>query len=185
MCQRHFTRASHHVGYILEDAMMRQEEVGRVARGHWYELLIRLGVDAARLTGQHVPCPVCGGRDRFRFDDHAQRGTFYCNQPQNHGGMHAGDGFKLLMDLHGWDFRTAAERVRELLSVSAAATRAPAAPARARPQRVRTRLLRAWRASAPVCAGDPAAAYLTSRGVALEVFPRVLRTAPALAYWDK
>ena len=168
--------------------MMRQEEVGRLARGHWYELLIRLGVDAARLTGQHVPCPVCGGRDRFRFDDHEQRGTFYCNQPQNHGGKHAGDGFKLLMDLHGWDFRTAAQRVRALLGVATAVgcrTDVPGARPRADPERLRARLRKTWRGSAPVAIGDPVATYLACRGVGLEEFPRVLRTASALPYWHK
>ena len=167
---------------------MTQEEVGRLARGHWYDLLTQLGVDATCLTGQHAPCPVCGGHDRFRYDDREQRGTFYCNQPQKHGGVHAGDGFKLLMDLHGWDFRSAAQQVRALLGTSAAASppiRALAAPACAGPQRLRARLRMAWCGSTPVATGDPVATYLVRRGVALGEFPQVLRTAYAQPYWDK
>ncbi len=167
---------------------MMHYETGRLARGHWYELLTRLGVDAGCLTGQHAPCPVCGGRDRFRFDDREQRGTFYCNQPQNHGGVHSGDGFKLLMDLHGWDFRSAAQHVRELLGESLACartTRTQAAPARLGADRLRERLRTAWCASAPVAAGDPVALYLAHRGLALAEFPRVLRTARAQPYWHQ
>ncbi|MDI5829610.1 hypothetical protein MJN51_36035, partial [Salmonella enterica subsp. enterica serovar Kentucky] len=28
---------------------------------------------------RHAPCPACGGKDRFRFDDNG-RGSFICNQ---------------------------------------------------------------------------------------------------------
>ena len=38
---------------------------------------------------QHGPCPVCGGKDRFRFDDKDGRGTWFCSQcdPQSGGGL--------------------------------------------------------------------------------------------------
>jgi putative DNA primase/helicase len=26
-------------------------------------------MDERALSGKHGPCPLCGGRDRFRFDD--------------------------------------------------------------------------------------------------------------------
>jgi hypothetical protein len=29
---------------------------------------------------RHQACPVCGGSDRFRFDDKEGRGTWFCNQ---------------------------------------------------------------------------------------------------------
>lgn len=37
----------------------------------------------------HGPCPVCGGKDRFRFDDKDGRGTWFCGQcdPQSGGGL--------------------------------------------------------------------------------------------------
>ncbi|MND56793.1 DNA primase TraC [compost metagenome] len=37
----------------------------------------------------HGPCPVCGGKDRFRFDDKDGRGTWFCSQcdPQSGGGL--------------------------------------------------------------------------------------------------
>lgn len=38
---------------------------------------------------KHGACPVCGGKDRFRFDDKDGRGTWFCGQcdPQSGGGL--------------------------------------------------------------------------------------------------
>lgn len=32
------------------------------------------------LENKHGPCPICHGKDRYRFDDLEGKGTFYCNQ---------------------------------------------------------------------------------------------------------
>lgn len=87
---------------------MVRPDAREVATGRWLGILVALGVDAAHLTGKHVACPVCGGTDRFRFDDKAGRGTFFCS----HCG--AGDGFTLLGRLKGWDFKTRRERLSRL-----------------------------------------------------------------------
>jgi putative DNA primase/helicase len=42
---------------------------------------------------------MCGGKDRFRFDDKEGHGTWICT----HCG--AGDGFSLLMKVMGIDFK--------------------------------------------------------------------------------
>jgi len=47
----------------------------RAAAGHWPQLLPALGI-SINAAGQHSPCPVCGGKDRFRFDNQAGRGTW-------------------------------------------------------------------------------------------------------------
>lgn len=78
--------------------------VADAAVGHWPAILSALGVDDRYLTGRHGDCPGCGGRNRFRFDNKADRGTFLCSQGGN--GIVAGDGFGLLRHVHGW---TAAE----------------------------------------------------------------------------
>ncbi|EGO0679184.1 hypothetical protein ITK59_004563, partial [Salmonella enterica] len=49
------------------------------AAGQWGNILKRLGITVPA-GGQHGPCPVCGGKDRFRFDDKNGRGTWFCNQ---------------------------------------------------------------------------------------------------------
>ncbi|MGG8913157.1 primase-helicase zinc-binding domain-containing protein, partial [Escherichia coli] len=43
------------------------------ALGHWPRILPALGIQV--LKNRHQPCPVCGGSDRFRFDDREGRGT--------------------------------------------------------------------------------------------------------------
>jgi len=56
--------------------------------GQWRSVLENYG---ARLPSgkHHGPCPVCGGKDRFRFDDKNGRGTWFCSQcePQSGGGL--------------------------------------------------------------------------------------------------
>ena len=38
------------------------------AVGRWKSILPAFGVTPQQLTGKHGPCPLCGGKDRFRFD---------------------------------------------------------------------------------------------------------------------
>ncbi|EMK4050013.1 DNA primase, partial [Salmonella enterica subsp. enterica serovar Newport] len=47
------------------------------------------------IKNRHQSCPVCGGSDRFRFDDKQGRGTWFCNQ------CGAGDGLKLVEKVFG------------------------------------------------------------------------------------
>src|SRR5690606_14311937 len=77
--------------------------------GRWRDILEALGVPAEFLTRRNGPCPHCGGKDRWRFTDHNQAGGWWCN----HCGT--GDGFDLLQQFHGWDFKTAAQEVEKML----------------------------------------------------------------------
>jgi phage/plasmid primase-like uncharacterized protein len=80
-----------------------------IAIGRWPEIFAALGIDVG--NGRHMPCPACGGTDRFRFDDQEGRGTWFCNQcsPQ------AGDGFALVKKVLGFDFAGAVKLVREVV----------------------------------------------------------------------
>jgi putative DNA primase/helicase len=82
------------------------------ARVNWRELLPRRGIAEGFLNGKHGPCPICGGTDRFRFDDKDGRGTFICS----HCG--AGDGFRLLELFYGCDFMSARKMVMEAAGLS-------------------------------------------------------------------
>lgn len=73
------------------------------ALGHWPRILPALGIQV--LKNRHQPCPVCGGSDRFRFDDREGRGTWYCNQ------CGAGDGLKLVEKVFGVSPSDAAAKV--------------------------------------------------------------------------
>ena len=45
------------------------DEVKRAAHGRWPGVLTAFGIPAGMLVNRHGPCPLCGGTDRFRFDD--------------------------------------------------------------------------------------------------------------------
>lgn len=79
------------------------------ARGRWAGILEALGIPAGFLSRRNGPCPMCEGRDRWRFTDHDQAGRWWCNQ------CGTGDGFELLQQFHGWDFPTAAKEVEKML----------------------------------------------------------------------
>jgi putative DNA primase/helicase len=87
-------------------------EVKQLAQGRWYGILVALGVPSESLTSRHKPCPACGGKDRFRFDDLKGHGTFYCS---GGGSPTWGDGFELLKHIHGWSASEAKERVADYL----------------------------------------------------------------------
>jgi putative DNA primase/helicase len=83
------------------------------ARGRWREILPQIGIDTRYLKNRHGPCPLCGGHDRFRFDDKEGSGSYYCNQ------CGAGVGMILIRKLKGWDFATAARAVDEIIGSDA------------------------------------------------------------------
>ena len=90
-------------------------DVKVAATGRWPAILADLGVPESALRNRHGPCPGCGGRDRFRFDNHDGRGTFICGR----GGDDelAGDGFALLEHCLGLPFANALRRIGDLLHV--------------------------------------------------------------------
>lgn len=153
------------------------EEVKRRAHGRWPEVLAALGIPAEALVNRHRPCPMCGGSDRFRFDDKHGNGEYYCN------GCGAGDGFTLLEKCLGWDFAEAARRVGEAVGLPGppVARRRELAPR----SRLRALLQRIWDEARPVEPGDEVARYLFNRGLELPAFPRVLRTHPSLGYFER
>ncbi len=61
-----------------------------------------------------LPCPACGGKDRFRFDDRQGAGTWFCNQcePQS------GDGLDLVKNVRQCSLTEAAQLVADILGVS-------------------------------------------------------------------
>ncbi|WFW12320.1 primase-like DNA-binding domain-containing protein [Citrobacter freundii] len=72
---------------------MNVTDTVKQACGHWPNILPALGVKV--IKNRHQSCPVCGGSDRFRFDDKEGRGTWFCNQ------CGAGDGLKLVEKVFG------------------------------------------------------------------------------------
>ena len=73
-------------------------DVREIAKGKWASLLPQIGVDSRFLSRRNGPCPICGGKDRFRFTDYQGEGRYYCNQ------CGPGDGFDLIEKVTGKKF---------------------------------------------------------------------------------
>jgi len=144
------------------------------AVGRWPGILQSLGVDPAFLNNKHGPCPICSGKDRYRFDDKGGRGTWICS----HCG--SGDGFKLLQGVLGWSISEAAKQVDRIVGTVQAG---PIAPERTDASKIRA-LTHVWEGSRPVTRGDPVWLYLNRR-LGLEIVPADLRRHPALRYTDE
>jgi putative DNA primase/helicase len=91
-----------------------------LSTGHWPSILSALaGLSSEQLTDKHQPCPLCGGKDRYRFDDLDGTGSWFCN---NCGGKDqtggAGNGMDMLMRRQNWTFKEAAQRIEQHLGVT-------------------------------------------------------------------
>jgi putative DNA primase/helicase len=151
--------------------MQLDRKASEIATGRWHGILVQLGVSDKFLTGKHGPCPLCGGKDRFRFDNKAGRGTWICSQ------CGAGDGFGLLQQIKGWTYREAAKEVEAIAgNVSAVVAKADDDAAK---KMVAVR--RIWSDSEQVCQGDPVWKYLNRR-IGIDAIPSCLRYHPALPY---
>jgi putative DNA primase/helicase len=141
------------------------------AVGRWPGILQKLGIDQRFLLNKHGPCPVCGGKDRYRFDDKDGRGTWICSF------CGAGDGFALLQRVFGWNFSHAAREVDRIVGIVQ-----PGPIVQARTEENKVAALRAvWAASKAVTRGDPVWTYLNRR-TGIEVVPPDIRFHPSLKH---
>ncbi|SZA71631.1 DNA primase [Klebsiella pneumoniae] len=85
-------------------------EVTSAAAGKWPYVLAGLSIDVPDSSRRHAPCPACGGKDRFRFDDNG-RGSFICNQ------CGAGDGLDLIKRVNNCDTTEAAQLAADVLGI--------------------------------------------------------------------
>lgn len=153
---------------------MQRLNVRDVAFGKWPGLLRGFGLTERQLSGKHGPCPVCGGTDRFRFDNKDGRGTFFCS----HCG--SGDGFALLGLIKGWSFKESAREIEQAAGAVPGGT-VPKAPDETTKVK---KLRRVWAESKALQDGDEATRYFAGRGLLLAKFPDCLRLHPALPYFD-
>jgi putative DNA primase/helicase len=145
--------------------MMRAADIHTRLGAAWPVVLAQLGIDEAFLRPKKAgPCPACGGRDRYVFDNRSNRGDYFCR----HCG--AGDGFQLLQRAHGWTFRETLQRVAEAAgleqaehgqvwssAVKEATTEPPAKPT--------ARVLRLRRECCRIVDCQDAIEYLAHRGL--------------------
>lgn len=162
---------------------MKEKAVDR-AVGHWPEIHESAGINNSFLKKGHGPCPVCGGTDRFRYDDKGGRGTFFCS------GCGAGDGMKLLMNYRGCDFHEAAKFVEAFLGdlpVEAITRpkRDASAEEAAEREATKAKLQKTWDIAKVVKKGDPVWKYLSlTRKLSLDKVPAVLRFHSRFPYYE-
>jgi len=132
------TDASGEVRQVTTHPRLNADLIREAARDRWRtEILPALGI-TVRSDKRHGPCPCCGGKDRFRFDDKDGRGSFFCNQcrPQS------GDGFALIQKVRGCSFPETLRLVAGILGIDPHTSIDRAALAQERRQRELARLKR-------------------------------------------
>ena len=158
---------------------LRVEDVKARAHGRWDEILRCLGVDARILQRKNMPCPLCGGTDRFQYTDRYGEGNYHCRNPD----CGPGGGLKLLQAVTGWDFFTTLRKVSECVGGLAAVPASQATPAS--DERMRQLVRKTWDEGRPVTRGDEVDRYLCGRGLGLDVYPPALRFHPRLGYFER
>lgn len=154
---------------------MLREPLRERTRGRWHSILAAVGVPSKALRNRHGPCPVCGGKDRFRFDDKAGTGSFFCSQ------CGPGDGIELVKRLHRLEFREAARLIEQHLGEAPA--RQPQTGGGSTDANRLEELKTVWSRSRPVTLDDVAGRYLNAR-TGITQFPECLRFSPDERYAD-
>jgi putative DNA primase/helicase len=136
------------------------------ARGRWHGILPALGISAKFLNRKNGPCPMCGGKDRWRFTDIDGKGTWWCNS------CYGGNGVALVMKFTGLPFQEAARRIERVIGD------VPADPPRAErtDEQKRASLNALWRGCELIRGDDPVDRWLHRRGVGMQNYPKCLRT---------
>lgn len=106
--------------------------VKAAAQGRWPNILAALQINVPDSPKKYAPCPRCGGKDRFRFDDRDGHGSWFCNQciPKS------GDGFQLTKNALGLSFPEALKAVAGVLGLDPAHCSRPHQPLPSPPVRI-------------------------------------------------
>ncbi|MBS1952551.1 MAG: toprim domain-containing protein [Cyanobacteria bacterium SZAS-4] len=156
------------------------QELKKIANGQWFRIHQSAGVPASCLTGKHGPCPICGGKDRFRHDDKNGDGTYFCG-----GRCGSGDGLKLLQLYSGKTFAETLSWLSDLLIGSQPVVSVKGQASTLVNEHSRTALNDVWNESQDVQDGDPVHLYLTrTRRLVLPRIPSALRLHRSLPYFE-
>ena len=132
-----------------------QNDIHKRTEGRWSDILAGIGLPLAALKGKHSSCPLCGGKDRFRFDDRQGRGTWICNQ------CGAGSGVDMVMKFLNVTFVDAKTEIEKHIPASQVRVRKAVREPTTTPDRIE----KIWSRGTTVTEHDPAGKYLLSRGV--------------------
>lgn len=160
------------------------DHVKAAANGRWREILSRHDINVPPRASQHGPCPHCGGKDRFRFDDQRGDGSYICGQ------CGAGDGFSLLMKCFGWTFKEVLDAVTRDLGIESRDIQSPITCQRSPSEKTKfnerkqQRIEELWQSTQRI--NWPVAKYFQNRSLSALSgrVPSCLRAVDALDYWE-
>jgi putative DNA primase/helicase len=169
---------------------LRADDIHARIGAAWPSVLAQLGIGEDFLRPKKSgPCPACGGRDRYTFDNRHLRGDFICRR------CGAGDGFTLLERVQGCTFTEARRRVLEVARVETPSNMPPAhapavraaaiSPTPLHTYRPPARVLAVARGACALADCPDAVAYLESRGLWPLPAGCALKAHPALEYWHE
>lgn len=144
------------------------------AKNKWRGILMNFGIDGSHLVNKHGPCPICGGVDRFRWDNKGGDGTFIC------GHCGSGSGADLAMLYTGKTFKEISDEIDAIVGN----IREEAPRRELSEQTIRDILRDTWKQTQEVQPGDLVHKYLATRKVDELIYPKALRFAPALRDGD-
>lgn len=89
------------------------DQVRDAAQGNWKTMIFpAFGLQVPGKPNVHGPCPICGGKDRFRCDDKLGKGSWFCNH------CNAGDGFSLIEKAREMNYSEVLHEVASVLGLS-------------------------------------------------------------------
>lgn len=146
--------------------MKLRDIVGTWTPSQWDAMVLKY-VDERYLSGRPCPCPICGGTDRFTYDNKHGRGDWVCRKCNN-GAPKAGDGLELIRLVTGKSFHELAceiegGRVPEPRLACERPNRAGTASKTCDAKWKARRLASIRAAAVPVVRGDHGMAYLAGR----------------------
>jgi putative DNA primase/helicase len=149
-----------------KEKIMNGDQIKQDVTGRWNGVFASLGIEVG--DGKHCPCPICGGKDRFRYDNLENKGTWFCNNCK------PGDGWALVQQVLDITFPEALETVAGLIG-SIEKTNIP------KESKITPEILRKlFVESASLNGKDLASQYLKNRG--LSSTPSCLRYSKSC--WD-
>lgn len=165
------------------------EKAEDLAFGRWPDILMARGLDASFFNGKAGPCPFCGGRDRYRWNQRKFGGVWVCNSCTDDK---YSNGFQMLMRHMGYhNFREAADDVREFFGSNPSIQPIPRHVQLSQdtgwtPEKIafnHARMIKTLDEAVEVRAGDPVSRYIQNRVPGMSMKMDNVRFHPCLAYW--
>lgn len=155
------------------------DDVFNRTKDRWPSILMALGVPPNFLKNKHGPCPMCGGNDRWRFDDANGSGRWWCNSCGH------GNGLDFVMTYKNITRVDAIKLIEGVIGGSRISVRRTLPDATTSEKKAA--MLKLWNHSEALDGKDIASRYLIGRGIAFpfQLYqPTALRWAQGVPFWS-